>query len=456
MPGFAMQFGELANGSYVIPAYWQSLWNAMAQIATMLGATTAGPVQDFLGRRASFLLGAIVSAVGVAVVYTSTSPGVFLAGKIVNGLSMGICLTTGQTYISEVTPLPLRGIALSFFTFCMNLGYMIAASVALPRMSIVSENAYRVLFAAAWVWPGVIVLFLPVLPESPYFLVMKNRLEKARKSLARLGNKQSEITGLLNQIIRVNEEEKARSAVSKEATFIECFRGTNWRRTRIILFCNALQQVIGSSFMSNGPYFMVQAGMSAAKTGMMTEIGIGFGIASSILTAYLMTQVGRRRLILFGISLSVTFFTVMGIAGCFPQSSQALWVVGIFLQLSWWVYGPAIGPAMAIAGEVSAVRLRAKSMAIGFTFNYFFSTVWNVVIPYLYNTDEADLGGKIGWIFAGMGVIALVVIYFEIPETKGRSFEELDEMFNEKISTRAFRRYQCAVPQQFQKLGNDA
>lgn len=114
-----MQFGELTNGSYVIPAYWQSLWNAMAQVATMLGATTAGPVQDFLGRRVSFLLGAMVSAAGVAVVYTSTSPGSFLAGKIVNGLSMGLCLTTGQTYISEVTPLPLRGIALSFFTFCM-------------------------------------------------------------------------------------------------------------------------------------------------------------------------------------------------------------------------------------------------------------------------------------------------------------------------------------------------
>lgn len=154
---------------------------------------------------------------------------------------------------------------------------------------------------------------------------MKNRLEKARNSLVRLGNKSSEITGLLDQIIRVNEEEKARSAASKETSFLECFRGTNWRRTRIILFCNALQQVIGSSFMSNGPYFLVQAGMSAAKIGMMTEIGIGFGIASSILTAYLMTKVGRRRLIMFGISLSTTFFTVMGIAGCFPKSSDALW-----------------------------------------------------------------------------------------------------------------------------------
>lgn len=110
---------------------------------------------------------------------------------------------------------------------------------------------------------------------------------------------------------------------------------------------------------------------------------------------------------------------------------------------------------MAIAGEVSAVRLRAKSMAIGFTFNYFFSTVWNVAIPYLYNTDEANLGGKIGWIFAGMGVIALAVIYFEIPETKGRSFEELDEMFNENVGTRAFRRYHCATPQQLQKLDKD-
>ncbi|KAJ5167493.1 uncharacterized protein N7482_006274 [Penicillium canariense] len=429
MPGFEMQFGQLTSGSYVIPAYWQSLWNAMSQVATMLGATTAGPVQDSFGRRASFLLGAILSAAGVAIVYTASTPGVFLAGKIVNGLSLGICLTTGQTYISEVTPLQIRGIALSAFTFCM------------------------VLFAAAWAWPGVIVLFLPVLPESPYFLVMKDRLEKAQKSLSQLGNSPSQVMPLLDQIVRINEEEKARSAAAKGASFLECFRGTNWRRTRIIIICNALSQVIGSSFMSNGPYFLVQAGMSSSKVGMMTEIGIAFGIASSILTAYLMAKCGRRSIIIFGISLSTVLYIVMGIAGCFPSSPTALWVVGIFLELTWWVYGPAIGPAMSIAGEVSAVRLRAKSMAIGFTFNYFFSTIWNVVIPYLYNTDEANLGGKMGWIFAGLGAITLVIIYCEVPETKGRSFEDLDEMFSEKVSTKAFRTYQCSMPQGLQKLG---
>lgn len=103
----------------MIPAYWQSLWNALSQVATMLGSTAAGPIQDRFGRRAAFLVAACLSAAGIAVVYTASTPGAFLAGKIVNGLSLGLALTTGQTYISEITSLEVRGIALSGYTFCM-------------------------------------------------------------------------------------------------------------------------------------------------------------------------------------------------------------------------------------------------------------------------------------------------------------------------------------------------
>ena len=94
---------------------------------------------------------------------------------------------------------------------------------------------------------------------------------------------------------------------------------------------------------------------------------------------------------------------------------------------------------MAIAGEVSSIRLRTKSIAIGFTFNYAFSTVWNVVIPYMFNQDQGNLGGKIGWIYFGLCLATLVVIYLEIPETKGRSFYELDKMFEAKVPTRKFK-----------------
>jgi MFS transporter, SP family, general alpha glucoside:H+ symporter len=97
---------------------------------------------------------------------------------------------------------------------------------------------------------------------------------------------------------------------------------------------------------------------------------------------------------------------------------------------------------MAMAGEISAIRLRAKSLSIGFTFNYFFSTVWNVVVPYMFNSDQGNLGGKIGWIYLALVIPALAIIYFEFPETKGRSFAELDEMFEGKVKTRKFRTYE--------------
>lgn len=107
------------DGAYLIPAYWQSLWNALAQVATGLGAWAAGPISDRFGRRISFGVAGCLSVAGVAVVYTAGTPGSFLAGKMVNALGLGMALTTGQIYVSEITPLRIRGVALSAYAFCM-------------------------------------------------------------------------------------------------------------------------------------------------------------------------------------------------------------------------------------------------------------------------------------------------------------------------------------------------
>jgi hypothetical protein len=114
---------------------------------------------------------------------------------------------------------------------------------------------------------------------------------------------------------------------------------------------------------------------------------------------------------------------------------------GITLQLVWWTIGPSIGPSISVAGEISEARLRAKSQSIGFTFNYVYSTVWNVVLPYMFNPGYGDLGGKMGWIFLATSLIALLVVYFEFPETKDMSFKLLDEAFQEHVPTRNFKGY---------------
>jgi SP family general alpha glucoside:H+ symporter-like MFS transporter len=103
----------------VVPAYWQSLWNALPQLTTGLGAWSSGFVADRFGRRASFLIAGILSVAGVAVVYTAPTNGQFLAGKMVNALGLGMALTAGQTYVAEIAPVKLRGIALSAYTLSM-------------------------------------------------------------------------------------------------------------------------------------------------------------------------------------------------------------------------------------------------------------------------------------------------------------------------------------------------
>lgn len=103
--------------------------------------------------------------------------------------------------------------------------------------------------------------------------------------------------------------------------------------------------------------------------------------------------------------------------------------------------GLTTGPAMAIAGEVSQSRLRAESQSIGFAFNYFYSCVWNVVVPYMFNTDEGNLGGKMGWIFLATSAISFAIVYFCFPETKDRTYEEIDELFERKIPARHFADY---------------
>ena len=97
---------------------------------------------------------------------------------------------------------------------------------------------------------------------------------------------------------------------------------------------------------------------------------------------------------------------------------------------------------MAVAGEVSSARLRSKTLAVGIAFNYLFSTIWLVVLPYLFNEDQANLGGKIGFIFFAQAVLFMGAVWFEVPSTNRRSFEDLDIMFASGVHTRKFQQWE--------------
>jgi MFS transporter, SP family, general alpha glucoside:H+ symporter len=109
------------------------------------------------------------------------------------------------------------------------------------------------------------------------------------------------------------------------------------------------------------------------------------------------------------------------------------------MQMIIFFYGCGVGGAYPVVGaETSSVKLRAKSQSIGFLVNAFFSWLFNFTVPYMFDADQGNLGGKCGFVFFALCVIGVTVIFFEIPEMKNRTYAELNTLFESRVPTRKF------------------
>ena len=124
-------------------------------------------------------------------------------------------------------------------------------------------------------------------------------------------------------------------------------------------------------------------------------------------------------------------------------------MIGIVMTIITFFYNCGVGGIYPVVGaESSSVKLRAKSSSVGFIFNAFMSWLFNFTVPYMFDADEGNLGGKCGFVFFGLCMIALVVIYLEIPEMKNKTFAELDAMFEGRVQTRKFGSYVVPYPEE--------
>lgn len=109
-------------------------------------------------------------------------------------------------------------------------------------------------------------------------------------------------------------------------------------------------------------------------------------------------------------------------------------------------YNIGVGAAaFTIVAESATSRLRVKTIAVGLSLQASLNTVWSFTIPYLLNPDRLNLGGKIGFIFGGISILMMVYLWFYQPETTGRSYAELDEMFMKRIPARKFATYTTEI-----------
>ncbi|KXL48489.1 hypothetical protein M433DRAFT_75381 [Acidomyces richmondensis BFW] len=437
VPEFRKDFGYEYDNNYVLPAKWQSAYSGGPSATAVIGALSSSYISDKIGRKLAYLISFAFVLAGSVVETLATTNGFFFAGKMLNGIAVGSFGTITMTYIGEIAPLQLRGVLTAAAGIPYTFGPFIVTLLVNSYGTLQTRWAYRGIFVSQFGMTIIGLLGLPFMPESPWWLINHGKDEKAARSLGRLG--EIDVTKRL-AVIKLTLEQIRKE--SDGVTFIECFRKSNLRRTIIGIAPLSIQALSGISFTGYFSYYIQLAGHTDSfsfKLGVVMSVTAMLGNMASWLVV---DRVGRRDLTIYGLIIVFSCMTIIG--GLGTQTTSKTCIDAVISWMIIWVvfYNVTIGAtSYNLLTEVSTARLRTKTASIGFALQNAIYTMWSFVLPYIFNPNEANLGAKTCFIFAGLTLLSLVYIWFYQPETSRRSYEELDEMFMKKIPARQFKAY---------------
>lgn len=409
----------------------------MTSLAQAVGAFVVGFFMDRFGRKYVGSVSSAFTIVGTAIQFTSHSRGALVAGKIVSGLGIGAAMATGTTYASEVAPLKLRalvqqGIVLfTVFMFGLALGIV---RIFVPN---VQASAFRTVFAIQWAVGGLATIAWLLVPESPNFLITKHRIEAARKNMSIMYGNDSSTDDRVAILVKTIREEEAHKRL-ESGSYLDCFKSNDLKRTLTVVFIYTAVNWGGAAFLTQNILVLVIAGLPAIH---VFDIGIGgFALAFLIIiSSWSVLGYFRRHNVFFvGCIINFIFMLIIG-ALYYAPGKGGLWGAAVLMNLLI-TFQTSLIQAMGypIAAEVSAYRLRGKTISIATISQAFSNWLTSFVVPYMYNVDSGNLGIRTGFVWAGLSVLLIVGAWFLIPDTTNLTAEEIDKLYENKVKPRHF------------------
>ncbi|CAG8305351.1 unnamed protein product [Penicillium salamii] len=439
-PEFRAVFGYTQpDGTTILPARWQAAFNMIATVGGMGGSLVCGPLSPYVGRKITLAMACVVSSGSIFLQFFAFSRGVLLAGKLLNGISLGMFLVTACSYCSEACPVVLRGITIAMVNLFVVIGQLLGNCLIRAFGGRSDTFAYRIPFAFQWLFPAILIVGVWFCPESPYWYVQRGKHAEAKKSLERFQTG----GGVESWLVEIQETVRMEEESAQSAGYLDCFRGTDLRRTLIVIAVWTINSFSGVNFvLSYSTYFFQIAGLPTSRS---FDMGVGVtavGVVGNICSWWVINTIGRRSLFPGMVVLTIIVF-IIGILDVVPNyNSSIAWGQSALIIIWNFFYDLTLGPlGYVICGEMSSTRLRSYGVSIGFFTQNFWTLIMTITVPYMINPDEGDLRGKTGFIFGGFSIIACIWTYFCLPETKGRTFEELDHMFEQKIPARDFAKH---------------
>ncbi|KAL5342693.1 general substrate transporter [Aspergillus crustosus] len=440
-PAFNEKYGvQKPDGKWNVPASWQSALSNGARVGEVIGLIISGLVSERLGYRWTMVSALIAMNAVIFIFFFAVNVEMLLSAEILAGIPWGIFQTLPAAYASEVCPVVLRPYLTTYINMCWVFGQFIAAGVNRGSFQRGDEWSYRIPFAVQWIWPLPILIGILFAPESPWWHVRRGDISGAKKALQRLTSSKDENFDPDSTIAMIQHTNELEKSLSSGTSYADCFKGVNLRRTEIVCGVWIVQTLSGQNLMGYFAYFCVQAGLPQVHSFNLSLGQYALGVLGTIASWFLMSAMGRRKIHLLGLSVLFILLIITGSLSFAPDSnSSAKWAIGVMLMIFTFVYDISIGPVTySLVSELSSTRLKAKTINLARAGYNISNIVVNVLTNYQLNDSSWGWGARSAYFWAGTCLACLVWAVFRVPEPRGRTYEELDILFERGVSAWRF------------------
>lgn len=386
-----------------------------AAVGCILGPLLGGLISDSLGRKKTLAITALVFALGTVGTVFPRDAIEFDVFRFIGGLGVGLASVVSPMYISEIAPSSIRGRLVTVNQLAIMVGALLSIVVA---YGLSFSGNWRAMFASELIPVCLFLAGLIVMPESPRWLLYKERLKAAREVLLKI----YDANGAEREFHEIYE------SLGGGKTRIRELLQPGLRRALLIgVTLAVLQQFTGvSPIISYMPLIFQQAGFHSPSAAILqTVIVMAWSFLWTLVAFWLVDRVGRRPLLLVG---SLGMGVGMLLMGLFFQLRiSGVYVVAI-MMLSMAFYVTSLAPlTWLIMAEIFPTRLRGRAMAVSSAFLWLATFVSTQMLPSLSAYTQSRFGSIAGifWVFAIFCAGAFLFSWRFVPETKGRSLEEI-------------------------------
>ncbi|CAK7329727.1 unnamed protein product [Dovyalis caffra] len=419
----------------------------------LVGSAVSGRISDWIGRRYSIVVAGAIFFVGALLMGFATNYAFLMFGRFVAGFGVGYAVLIAPVYTVEVSPASSRGFLTSFPEVFINAGILLGYVSNYAFSKLPTNLGWRFMLGIGAVPSVFLALVVLGMPESPRWLVMQGRLRDARKVLDKTSDSKEESQERLSDIKEAagipqdcNDDVVHMQKQSHgEGVWKELLVHPT-RSVRHILICaigiNIFQQASGiDAVVMYSPRIFEKAGITSSNDKLLATVAVVFTKTVFILVAtVLLDRIGRRPLLLSSVGGMILSLATLGFGlTMIDHSHEKLsWAVALSIAMVLAFvafFSIGLGPVTWVyISEIFPLRLRAQGISMGVAVNRVTSGAISTTFIMLYKA--ITIGGAF-FLFAGIAMVGWVFFFACLPETRGRTLEDMGVLFGNVIKWRS-------------------